>query len=166
MNRFPAVAVVVPLLLLAGCTTAYRPDQGRGGYSETALSEDSYRVQFRGNRQTSGDRAHELLLRRCGELATAGGWDGFVVLESTTGKTLQEVTVSERYQEITGTRILPTNKCRTGELAEDGVTLEGYTATDKVPLATALIRLYRGEPPAGGGEVHVAGPLPGLPPPT
>jgi hypothetical protein len=156
MKRVPSLALVSALLVVAACATSYRPDEGKGGYSEAAVAEASYRVQFRGNRSTSKERAHELMLRRCAELAVADGYDGFVIVESTAGKAAREVTLAERYQQITGTKIEHTNECRSNDLPDGEMKVEAQTATVKVPLATATIRLFRGDPPQGAGEAYLA----------
>lgn len=78
---------------LAGCTTAtpYQPDlrgsQVSGGFSETRVTNDRFRVQFRGNTLTSRDTVERYLLYRAAELTLAQGYDWFEIDDRRTDKT-------------------------------------------------------------------------------
>lgn len=54
-----------------------------GGYSETQLAENKFRVSFRGNGLTSRERAADLSLLRAAELALDSGLTHFVVIQTT-----------------------------------------------------------------------------------
>lgn len=79
--------LVAAYLALTACATAtpYQPNIGgqavSGGYSETRLAPDRYRVTFAGNTLTSRDTVEGYLLYRAAELTLADGYDGFRVLE-------------------------------------------------------------------------------------
>jgi len=155
MSR-PVTVAVVAALVLSSCATSYRPDAGHGGYAETALAADSYRVEFHGNRYTSQETAEQHLMRRCAELTLAAGCDGFVVETAEQTKARQEITLAEHYQRVSGTTVTYTNKCAGGSLLPDTMDVPEQTATIRVPVATATIRLYRGSPPDGAAEAHDA----------
>ena len=78
---------------LAGCTTAtpYQPDlrgsQVSGGFSETRVTNDRFRVQFRGNTLTSRDTVERYLLYRAAELTLAQGYDWFEIDNRRTDRT-------------------------------------------------------------------------------
>ena len=78
---------------LAGCTTAtpYQPDlrgsQVSGGFSETRVTNDRFRVQFRGNTLTSRDTVERYLLYRAAELTLAQGYDWFEIDDRRTDRT-------------------------------------------------------------------------------
>lgn len=78
---------------LAGCTTAtpYQPDirgsQVSGGFSETRVTNDRFRVQFRGNTLTNRDTVERYLLYRAAELTLAQGYDWFEIDDRRTDKT-------------------------------------------------------------------------------
>ncbi len=154
MSRRALCVAAVAALVLSSCATSYRPDTGHGGYAETALAADSYRVEFHGNRYTSRETAEQHLMRRCAELTLAAGYDGFVVETAEQTRAQQEVTLAEHYQRISGTEVTYTNKCAGGSLQPGGMTVPEQTATIRVPVATATIRLYRGNPPEGTTEAH------------
>lgn len=80
-------AIVGMALALVGCSTAtpYQPklvgQAVYGGYYESKLASDRYRVTFSGNDLTSRDTVEGYLLYRSAELAVANGYQGFRILE-------------------------------------------------------------------------------------
>lgn len=75
-------------LALAGCagqgSTPYQPvgaSAVSGGYSDTRLAEDRFRVAFAGNRLTSRAQVEAFLLRRAAELSLQQGYDWFVIVD-------------------------------------------------------------------------------------
>jgi hypothetical protein len=87
-----AALVVLSLALsalsaLSACSTAtpYQAMTSRqavfGGYSETRLAPDRYRVTFSGNDLTSRDTVEGYLLYRSAELSLADGYQGFSIVE-------------------------------------------------------------------------------------
>jgi len=79
--RTGLVAVLIPL---AGCATAYRPENVTGGYTDFRLEDTTYRVRFKGNNYTPRDKVELFLLYRCAELTTQLGYDYFVLLSEDT----------------------------------------------------------------------------------
>lgn len=65
---------------LSGCATPYQSLGLGGGYSESKLDEDTYKVSFRGNGYTSQEAVQDNLLRRCAELTMQNGYKYFVIL--------------------------------------------------------------------------------------
>lgn len=57
------------LLLLEGCATSHQEKGFTGGYSETQLAPDVFRVNFAGNGYTSSERAQDFALLRAAELS-------------------------------------------------------------------------------------------------
>ena len=75
-------AVLFSLLLLGGCATPYQQSGFRGGYSETQLDNNVFKVSFNGNSSTSGERVSDFVLLRCAELALNHGYKYFVIVDS------------------------------------------------------------------------------------
>jgi len=71
-----AATLLLSALLTVHCTS-YQPASLSGGFSETRLSETSYRVFFRGNTYTSPERTEKFMLRRAAELALENGFRHF-----------------------------------------------------------------------------------------
>lgn len=79
---------------LAGCETAtpyqpLKPGSSAGGYSETRLEGDRWRVTFAGNSMTSRETVETYLLYRAAELTVNQGYDWFETVERATDKHTQ-----------------------------------------------------------------------------
>ena len=81
MKRFIAVAVASVALLGFGCATGYQSvdESITGGYTETRLSPDSWRVVITGNGFTSRGEVEQFLMRRAAELTLEQGKRYFVL---------------------------------------------------------------------------------------
>lgn len=64
---------------LASCATGYHKTGITGGYSETQLAPDIFRVSFSGNGFSSKQRAQDLVLLRAAELTLNHGYSYFIV---------------------------------------------------------------------------------------
>jgi hypothetical protein len=75
--------VIITCILAAGCATQYRSSDESitGGFSETQLAPDSWRVLVEGNSLTSRRHAEQFLMRRCAELALEQGKRYFVLAD-------------------------------------------------------------------------------------
>lgn len=75
MKTSIAVAVAVLALCSFGCATQYRSldDSLTGGFTETRLAPDQWRVFVQGNAFTTRSEAEQILMRRCAELALEQG---------------------------------------------------------------------------------------------
>jgi hypothetical protein len=73
--------VFVICILAAGCATQYRSSDESisGGFSETQLAPDTWRVLVEGNGFTTRGEAEQFLMRRCAELALEQGKRYFVL---------------------------------------------------------------------------------------
>ena len=69
------------LALLSACASAYQREGPSGGYSDTQLAPNVFRVSFRGNGYTSPDRADELALLRSADVTLANGFTHFTVVD-------------------------------------------------------------------------------------
>lgn len=74
--------VVVGALVLGGCATGYKAKGFEGGFSDTQLAADVFRVSFNGNGFTPPDRVQDFALLRAAELCSGSGAGYFVVLDS------------------------------------------------------------------------------------
>lgn len=88
-----ALPLFAAVLALAGCETAtpYQPagahnTSAGGGYSETQIEGDRWRVSFAGNALTSRDTVERYLLYRSAELTLQHGYDWFAATERATDK--------------------------------------------------------------------------------
>jgi hypothetical protein len=77
-----SLVVSVLILLLTGCATPYQKSGRTGGYSETQLNENTFRVYFRGNAKTTPERAEDFALLRSAELSEEHGFPYFIIVDS------------------------------------------------------------------------------------
>ncbi len=84
-RRVALVPFVAVALLLTSCATStpYQPKSAgqsvSGGYTETRLSQNRFRVSFEGNTLTSRERVEGYMLYRAAELTIQNGYDWFRV---------------------------------------------------------------------------------------
>jgi len=61
--------------------TSYVPLDKAGGYSETQLTEDRWRVNFHGNAHTPRERVWDFCMLRCAEVTRDAGYHYFLMTE-------------------------------------------------------------------------------------
>ncbi len=71
-------------IFMQGCATTYQSNGYTGGYSETQLDENVFKVSFRGNGFTNSERTEDFTLLRSAELAIANGYKYFVIVNGGT----------------------------------------------------------------------------------
>ncbi len=76
------IILAIFVALLAACATAYQKQGLMGGFSETQLGENVFKVTFKGNSFTSRERASDFTLLRSAELALEKGYKYFIIVDS------------------------------------------------------------------------------------
>jgi hypothetical protein len=69
------------ILILSGCATSYHSIGLTGGYTDTQLAPDVFRVVFRGNGYTAPERAQDFALLRASELTLQRGCICFAIID-------------------------------------------------------------------------------------
>jgi hypothetical protein len=77
---------------LSGCATSYKSNGFTGGYTNTQLTPDVFRVSFRGNAYTSPERAQDFALLRASELTLQHGFICFAIIDEQNSTTTQTYT--------------------------------------------------------------------------
>jgi hypothetical protein len=72
--------LLIALVIFSGCATSYQSTGFTGGYNETQLAPDVFRVIFRGNGFTPADKAQNFALLRAAELTVEHGFTCFAVI--------------------------------------------------------------------------------------
>jgi hypothetical protein len=121
------LAFLLLAVVLGGCATTYQPTGFSGGYSQTQLGENIFRVSFRGNAYTSGERAADFTLLRSAELAAEHGFRYFVVVESASDSSVSMHTT-------------PTQSYTTGSAYAIGNTAYGSARTTTYGGQTYVVR--------------------------
>ncbi len=149
MKRF---VVILGVLMLGGCATAYKPEGHGGGYTDARYGPNLFAVTVRANGYTSSDRATELAMLRSAELTLQNGFTHFVI--------------AERAQEAkTSTFSMPTTTYTTGNINTQGnvaylnaqtTTTGGQTFNISKPRVYYKIECYRGQPDRALGLAYDA----------
>jgi hypothetical protein len=79
------IAFLCSAVLLVSCETPYSSNGFLGGYSDTALAPDVYRISFKGNGYTSNERTQDFAVLRAAELTLSHGYRYFQVINETQG---------------------------------------------------------------------------------
>lgn len=87
-----ALVAVFFTFFLSACATPYKTDGFMGGFSETQLERNVFRVSFRGNAFTRPERVEEMTLLRSAELALKNGFTHFAIIDSQSRVKLGSVT--------------------------------------------------------------------------
>jgi hypothetical protein len=90
MKRF--VGLLGVAIIFSCCATAYKKIGWKGGYSETQLGENIFRVSFRGNGFTREERASDFNLLRSAEVSLENGFRYFIIVESDKSSSLSTYT--------------------------------------------------------------------------
>lgn len=75
-----ALVLIILLCSVVGCSTPYQQKDFFGGFSETQLDTNVWRIRFNGNAFTSQDRVRDLSLMRACELALSTGYSYVAVI--------------------------------------------------------------------------------------
>lgn len=75
-RRVAAAAALTAVV--AGCATAYRAENLGGGYGETRLEANVFRVTFKGNVRMTQAETNEMALLRSAEVTLANGYAYFL----------------------------------------------------------------------------------------
>lgn len=78
-----SIAFVI-VAILCGCATKYQSQGFTGGFTETQLDKNVFRVSFQGNGFTRGERTEDMVLLRSAELAIKNNFTHFVIVDGST----------------------------------------------------------------------------------
>ena len=70
------------VITLAGCSSTYQPNGFSGGFLETALGGDFYKVTFNGNGYTSPEKVNDFAILRAAELALKNEYTHIIIMDS------------------------------------------------------------------------------------
>jgi len=83
---------ITPVLFLSSCSTPYQSKGFTGGFSDTQLAPDLFRVFFHGNGYTSGEKAQDYALLRAAEVVSQHGFSCFAVVDESNTTTTSSFT--------------------------------------------------------------------------
>lgn len=138
---YTVLFVLAVTLLLSGCATTYQPKGffSDGGYTESRIGANTYKVSFECNENTSEAVCDGYLFRRCAELTLNAGYDYFIMTEHTSDIFEKAVAVPGHYEKVT--------KGSGSHRTTETKFTPGYVLNQRCPLSNATISMYRGARP-------------------
>ena len=85
----PLVAVAI----LNGCATPYTNNGLTGGYSDTQLAPDAFRITFSGNGFTASERAQDFALLHAADVTLGHGFHYFAIVNSASGGSTSSISL-------------------------------------------------------------------------
>jgi hypothetical protein len=129
-------------ILSSGCATPYQPIGFAGGYSETQLAPDMFRIAFAGNGYTSGERAQDFALLRAADLCIEHSFKHFAIVNESNSNEVSSFT-TPGHADTTGSAYIYGNQA----------TYSGYTTYTPPqtyfisrPHAGLLVRCFTEKP--------------------
>lgn len=136
--ELPRAIAIACFVLSTGClTTSYQKMGFKGGFQETKIDANTFKVSFSGNAFTSREIVETFLLYRCAELTVEAGFDGFVTQTSDTDKRTSQTVIPGYYD-------------------KDGKYHPGTSSTSNWYTATATIRTFKGPKPESDANAYDA----------
>lgn len=86
--------VLVTIVSLGGCATAYQPKSFSGGFSETDLGPTSFKIGFSGNGFTSPERASDFAMLRAADKSLEDGCNYFTIMNESEGGSTSSFTTA------------------------------------------------------------------------
>ena len=77
-------------IFFLSCQTSYQKKSFSGGYEDSQLDKDVYKVSFHGNGYTKQSIVKDYAMRRCAELTIEQGFDHFVIIDKDSETTSYE----------------------------------------------------------------------------
>lgn len=140
------IPMIAGAAILAGCATAYQSEGLSGGFTETQLDTNVWRVSFRGNGYTRSEKAEDFAMLRSAELALSNGYTHFAFANS-------------RSSSQTSTMTTPVTSHTTGSANVYGNSIYGSATTKTYggdtysiskPESTNTVVMFKGKPDVGG----------------
>ncbi len=139
------IAALSFFVLIGGCASSYQAQSFSGGFSETQLDKNVFKVTFKGNGYTQSERAEDFALLRSAELTLKHGFSHFAIVDG-------------RQSADYGVMTTPTQSYTTGSVTAYGNTAYGSARTTttggqsfiiKKPSSTNTIVCFNGKPENG-----------------
>ena len=132
------LSTLLLIAIISACATSYQKLGSTGGYSETALAENVYRVNFAGNAYTSLENSDDYTLLRCAELTLEKNYKYFIIVDSNRTSLISVMT--------TPTKITGSGNTYGSITTFDATVTGGETHYSTRPLSSNLIRMFKDKP--------------------
>lgn len=148
MNKFH---LFLALIFLSGCATPYQSSSFSGGYSDSQLGDNIFRVSFDGNGYTNSARVMDLALLRSSEITLQNGFKYFVIVSNDSANSYSSFSTPQTTT-TSGTVNMYGNN---GTVNTHSVTSGGQTYLISKPSTTNIIACFK-KKPTGSGVIYDA----------
>jgi len=140
------ITLALAITLLAGCATPYQKQGLMGGFEETQLAPNVWRVSFKGNGYTSTERVEDLVLLRSAELTLQSGFTHFGLAASRVGASQSAYTTPVTTTTTANVTAYGNSAYGTANSYSSG----GNTYFVSKPSANNVVVMFKGQPDAAG----------------
>jgi|GEM_PF-420388 len=88
---------LLSLFMLSGCATSYQRNGASGGFSETRLADNMFKVHIKANGYSSTERADDFALLRSAELTIENGYRYFTIVSQNNSTKINTVNMPSTY---------------------------------------------------------------------
>ncbi len=138
----PILAVV-----LIGCSTPYQSHGFRGGYSDTRIDSNTALISFKGNGYTGHEKVETYLLRRCGEVTLADGFDYFVIVDKDDEAVHGSINTPGSYSSNTSATAIGSGNVAFGQAHTTGTFYPGQSIPYTKHRSEVMIKMFKGQRP-------------------
>jgi hypothetical protein len=142
MKRFYQAILAVLVVALGGCATGYQSSGFSGGFSETQLAPDVFRISFAGNGFTSGERAQDFAMLRAADLSVKHGFTHFAVINEANSMARQTITTPGQSYTTGNVNVVGGRAYYSAQ----STYVPGANIDVFKPRSGLLIRCFRGQP--------------------
>jgi hypothetical protein len=146
MKSYTKLIAGLIVSILAGCATAYQAQSFSGGFTETQLDTNIFKISFKGNGYTSPERAEEMALLRSADIALKNGFTHFAIID---GRSRADyATFTTPTQSNTNANVTLAGNTAYGRATT--TTFGGQSFLITKPSATNTIMCFNGKPDVQG----------------
>ncbi len=140
-------------LMVSSCTS-YKKDGIAGGFTETQLGENIWRVNARGNAFATDELIADMILLRSADLATQNGFTHFAFTSGSKGS--DTTTVYNPGTSYTTGTINTSPYSNTATYSGQTMTMGGFFDTYSKPKAENTVMMFKEKPKNARGVVYEA----------
>lgn len=136
------IALIFTGIAVGGCATGYQSKGLTGGFTETQLDTNVWKINFVGNGYTSGERAEDFAMLRSAEIALVNGFTHFAFISSRTNIDTSSITTPTTSYTSASANINGNNIAGNATTRTYG----GDTFSISKPSANNTVMMFKGKP--------------------
>ena len=131
---------------ICGCATPYQKIGFTGGYTDTKIQDDVFKVTFKGNAKLERDRAEDYGLLRCAEVTLENNYNYFVVVDAKSDSKRGAFTTPQSSYSSGSVNVHSYGNYASGSYSGNTQYYGGQTFMYDKPRVTFTIKCYKEKP--------------------